>query len=60
VKGLSRAGARLIRATFLLDRAYLAVDRARSALVTAFASDAVLAAYNDLTYGATPVRRQEG
>jgi hypothetical protein len=50
---LSRLNARFIRATFLLDRAYVAMDRARAVLVTAFASDEVLAAYNDLTYGAT-------
>jgi hypothetical protein len=55
VSWLSTFGARLIRATFLLDRAYLLMDRARAIVVTAFASDRVLAAYNDLTYAAAPV-----
>lgn len=52
---LARLGASAIRATFLLDRAYRWLDRGRSLLVTAYASDEVLAAYNDLTYGATSV-----
>jgi SAM-dependent methyltransferase len=39
----------------LLDRAYTLFDRARSRVVVALASDAVLDAYNDLTYGASRV-----
>ena len=47
----SRAAARLIRASRLLDRAYGKFDRARALLVTALASDEALARYNDLAYG---------
>jgi len=39
----------------LLDRAYTLFDRGRSRVVVALASDAVLDAYNDLTYGASRV-----
>lgn len=52
---LARLGASAIRATFFLDRAYRWLDRGRSLLVTAYATDEVLQAYNDLTYGATSV-----
>ena len=48
----SKLGARLLRATLLLDRVYTKFDRGRALLVTAFASDDVLAEYNDLAYGA--------
>jgi hypothetical protein len=41
---------RLIRALRVLDHAYALFDRARSALVLAFASDAVLDRYNDLAF----------
>jgi hypothetical protein len=41
----------LLRATLLLDRAFGKFDRGRALLVTAFASDEVLAEYNDLAYG---------
>lgn len=50
-----RLGARAIRATLFVDRAFLRFDQARSLVITALASDGVLEAYNDLTYGATPV-----
>ena len=53
MKALTRFGARLVRSTFVIDRAYHAVDKGRAMLVTAFASDAVLSAYNDLTYAAS-------
>jgi hypothetical protein len=45
----------LIRATTLVDRAFYRFQQLRSLLVTAFASDGVLRAYNDLTYSRTAV-----
>jgi hypothetical protein len=48
---LAEACARLILATRFIDNLYRAIDRARSALVLAFASDAVLARFNGLAYG---------
>jgi hypothetical protein len=47
--------ARAIRATMVVDTAARRFDRVRSALVTRFASESVLDAYNQLTYDATPV-----
>jgi SAM-dependent methyltransferase len=52
---LPRVGARVIRATTALDRAYTLLDRVRSRLVTRLAGNSVLDAYNDLTYGASRV-----
>jgi hypothetical protein len=46
--------ARAILATMVVDTAARRFDRARSALVTRFASEGVLDAYNELTYDATP------
>ena len=54
MKTFASLAARLIRASNVLDRAYHRLDRARALLVTAYASDAVLAAYNDIAYGTTP------
>jgi len=51
----SRLGARAIRATMLLDRAYTLFDRARSRVVVGLAGASVLDAHNDLTYGASSV-----
>ena len=47
---LTEAFARLILATRLIDRSYRAIDRIRSALVLALASDAVLSRFNSLAY----------
>jgi hypothetical protein len=47
--------ARAIRATTVVDTAARRFDRVRSAIVTRFASESVLDAYNELTYDATPV-----
>jgi len=47
--------ARAIRATMMVDTAAMRFDRIRSAVVTRFASDTVLDAYNALTYDAAPV-----
>lgn len=55
MNGISRLIALGIQATTLVDRAYRGFDRLRRVLVTAYASDGVLAAFNDLTYAATPV-----
>jgi SAM-dependent methyltransferase len=55
VSGVSAIVARIIKATTLIDWAYHRFDRVRALLVTAYASDTALAAYNDLAYGATPV-----
>lgn len=59
-------GVRLIRATFLLDRAYARLDRLRSSVILALASDSVLDQFNDWVYsradayrpGTTSFRRQ--
>src|SRR5262245_29759707 len=48
---LVEACARLILATRWIDKSYRAIDRFRSALVLALASDAVLARFNCLAYG---------
>ncbi len=48
---LIEAGVRLIQATRLVDKLYWNFDRARSALVLACASDAVLARFNSVAYG---------
>lgn len=53
MKTFASLAAWLIRASNVLDRAYHRLDSARSLLVTAYASDAVLAAYNDIAYGTT-------
>ncbi|MBA2302321.1 MAG: class I SAM-dependent methyltransferase [Acidobacteria bacterium] len=55
MSGPSRLVARMIKATTAIDWAYRRFDRMRALLVTAYASDEALAAYNDLTYGAAPV-----
>jgi SAM-dependent methyltransferase len=47
--------ARAIRATMIVDTVARRFDRVRSALVTRFAPESVLDAYNELTYDATPV-----
>src|SRR5262249_6073441 len=49
---LAEACARLILATRFIDKSYRAIDRARSALVLALASDAVLVRFNCLAYSA--------
>ena len=51
----ARLGARLIRASMLVDRALARYDQLRSLLITSVASDELLDAYNDLAYGATRV-----
>ena len=48
---LSDACARLILATRLIDKVFRAIDRARSMMVVALASDEVLARFNCLAYG---------
>jgi hypothetical protein len=48
---LAEVGARLILSTRFIDELYRLIDRARSALVLALASDAVLARFNCLAYG---------
>jgi hypothetical protein len=48
---LAEVGARLILATRFIDKSYDVIDRARSVLVLAVASDAVLARFNCLAYG---------
>src|ERR671919_697070 len=45
----------VIRATALVDTAFQRYDRLRSVLIARFAPDAVLDAFNDLTYGASGV-----
>lgn len=52
---MSRIGARIIQATTWIDWVYRRFDRVRALLVTAYASDATLAAFNDLAYGASPL-----
>ena len=52
---IARAGARLLRATVIVDRAYEYYCRARSLLVTAAVGDRVLGAYSDLAHGDMPV-----
>jgi SAM-dependent methyltransferase len=47
--------ARVIQATTAVDWVYRRFDRLRALLVTAYATDAALGAYNDLVYGATPI-----
>jgi len=56
---LAECFARIIFSTRLIDKAYRAIDRARSALVLALASDAVLARFNDLAYGADVAYRPD-
>ena len=48
---LVEVGARLILATRFIDKSYRVIDRARSTLVLALASDAVLVRFNSLAYG---------
>jgi hypothetical protein len=48
---LAECCARLILATRIIDKSYAVVDRARSRLILALASDTVLARFNDLAYG---------
>jgi SAM-dependent methyltransferase len=54
-----RAGAVILRATTAIDAAYRMFDRVRSALVTKYASDSVLAAYSDRMYAATSAYRAD-
>jgi hypothetical protein len=54
-----RAGAVILRATTAVDAAYRLFDRARSALVTKYVSDTVLAAYSDRMYAATSAYRAD-
>jgi SAM-dependent methyltransferase len=51
----SAVGARLIRGSLLADQGFKRFDQLRSFLITSFAGDGTLEAYNDLTYGATRV-----
>jgi hypothetical protein len=53
------AGAWLIRATGLLDRAYIRFTTVRSALVLALAPDAFLSRYGELAYGRIPRYRTD-
>lgn len=55
MNGLTTLGARVLRATMLIDRAYERYCRVRSLLVTAIVSDRVLRSYNDLAHAVTPV-----
>src|SRR5262249_12057240 len=53
----ARSTARLLHATYLVDRLFMRFDAARSMAVIAFASDEVLTAHNDVAYGRmTPAR----
>ena len=54
---LPRAGAALIHATAVVDRAYRAFGGVRSALVASLASASVLEAYNERAYGRAGVYR---
>jgi hypothetical protein len=54
-----RVGAGILRATTAVDAAYRLFDRVRSALVTKYASDSVLAAYSDRMYAATSTYRAD-
>jgi hypothetical protein len=54
---LPRAGAALIHATAVVDRAYRAFGGVRSALVASLAPDSVLEAYNERAYGHAGVYR---
>jgi hypothetical protein len=56
---IARIAARAIRATSLVDTAYRRFDSLRSSLVARLAPDAVLDAFNDLTYGRTDVYRPD-
>src|SRR5262249_12647335 len=47
---LAECYARLILATRFIDKSYSVIDRARSALILAFASEAVVTRFNDLAY----------
>jgi hypothetical protein len=48
---LAEGFARLILASRFIDKSYSIIDRARSALILAFAPEAVLTCFNDLAYG---------
>ena len=54
---LTRLGARLLRATVLIDRAYQRFDRARSLTVLAGASDGLLEAYGRRVFDQSPTFR---
>jgi hypothetical protein len=54
-----RLGATALRATTAVDAAYRMFDRVRSALVTKYAPDSVLAAYSDRMYAATSTYRAD-
>jgi hypothetical protein len=54
---LTRAGAALIQATTIVDRAYRAFGGARSAVVASLASDSLLEVYNERAYGNAGVYR---
>jgi hypothetical protein len=48
---LAECFARLILASKVIDKSYYAIERARSALILGFASEAVVKCFNDLAYG---------
>jgi hypothetical protein len=48
---LAECLARLILASKVIDKSYSAIERARSALILGFASEAVINRFNDLAYG---------
>jgi hypothetical protein len=48
---LAECFARLILASKVIDKSYSAIERARSALILGFASEAVINCFNDLAYG---------
>ena len=50
---LTRIGARILRSTVLLDRAYQRFDKARSFAVLAFASDSFVTEYGRIAYDAS-------
>lgn len=51
----SALGARLIRGSLLVDKGFKRFDQLRSFVITSFAGDGTLEAYNDLAYGATRI-----
>jgi hypothetical protein len=56
---LARLGATFVHSTVLIDRAYLRLDRFRSLMVLAFASDDFLEAHCKLAYDATSAYRAD-
>jgi hypothetical protein len=51
---LGRIGARAIRASTLVDRAFGRFDRLRSRIIVQIGGDRLFEAYNDIAYGVTP------